>query len=310
MEEATDRGKGAGLGLAISKGFVEAMGGRIAAASPIHDGRGTRILISLPKETRRRPSTCCERPQAPHPGHRRRAADPPLPGPGAGCRRLRAGAGRHRRRRPAGDRAQGAGRRGARPRPARHGRQGRRWPRRAPSTRARSSSCPPATARPRRSTRSTSAPTTMWKSRSGSANCWPACAPPCATGCSDDGAEPVVTRWRPDHRPDQAPGRPARGEPIRLSPREYDLLAQLVAGRRQGGHPPPAPDRRLGPGPRAGRPVPARLRGPAPAEDRARSSHAGPDPDRAGGGLPVDGVIDGPALRCGSALAPELRRLR
>jgi two-component system sensor histidine kinase KdpD len=50
MEEATDRGKGAGLGLAIAKGFVEAMGGRIAAASPIHDGRGTRILISLPKE--------------------------------------------------------------------------------------------------------------------------------------------------------------------------------------------------------------------------------------------------------------------
>lgn len=51
MEEATDRGKGAGLGLAISKGFVEAMGGRIAAASPIHDAKGTRILISLPKET-------------------------------------------------------------------------------------------------------------------------------------------------------------------------------------------------------------------------------------------------------------------
>ena len=50
MDEATDRGKGAGLGLAISKGFVEAMGGRIAAASPIHEGKGTRILISLPKE--------------------------------------------------------------------------------------------------------------------------------------------------------------------------------------------------------------------------------------------------------------------
>lgn len=51
MGQSSDRGKGAGLGLAISKGFVEAMGGRIAAASPIHDGRGTRILISLPKET-------------------------------------------------------------------------------------------------------------------------------------------------------------------------------------------------------------------------------------------------------------------
>ena len=49
-----ERGKGVGLGLSISKGFVEAMGGRIAAASPIHDApdggrRGTRILISLPK---------------------------------------------------------------------------------------------------------------------------------------------------------------------------------------------------------------------------------------------------------------------
>ena len=50
MEESSDRGTGSGLGLAISKGFIEAMGGRIAAASPIHHGRGTRILISLRKE--------------------------------------------------------------------------------------------------------------------------------------------------------------------------------------------------------------------------------------------------------------------
>jgi two-component system sensor histidine kinase KdpD len=49
MEEPSDRSKGAGLGLAIAKGFVEAMGGRIAAASPIADGQGTRILISLSK---------------------------------------------------------------------------------------------------------------------------------------------------------------------------------------------------------------------------------------------------------------------
>ena len=53
MDEPTDRAKGVGLGLAIAKGFVEAMQGRIAAASPIHDGDetrpGTRILIRLPK---------------------------------------------------------------------------------------------------------------------------------------------------------------------------------------------------------------------------------------------------------------------
>ncbi len=56
LEEPSDRGrgernKGAGLGLSIAKGFVEAMGGRIAAASPLVGGRGTRILISLPKTT-------------------------------------------------------------------------------------------------------------------------------------------------------------------------------------------------------------------------------------------------------------------
>jgi two-component system sensor histidine kinase KdpD len=49
MEEPSDRTKGVGLGLSISKGFIEAMGGRIAAASPIHGDRGTRVLISLPK---------------------------------------------------------------------------------------------------------------------------------------------------------------------------------------------------------------------------------------------------------------------
>lgn len=55
IEESSDRGKGIGLGLSISKGFVEAQGGRIAAASPIHGDpktgmRGTRILISMPKQ--------------------------------------------------------------------------------------------------------------------------------------------------------------------------------------------------------------------------------------------------------------------
>ncbi len=59
LEEPADRGgergKGAGLGLAIAKGFVEAMGGRVAAASPVReraDGTkcGTRVVISLRKE--------------------------------------------------------------------------------------------------------------------------------------------------------------------------------------------------------------------------------------------------------------------
>jgi two-component system sensor histidine kinase KdpD len=54
LEEPSDRGpsdrnKGAGLGLSIARGFIEAMGGRVAAASPLLDGRGTRILISLAK---------------------------------------------------------------------------------------------------------------------------------------------------------------------------------------------------------------------------------------------------------------------
>jgi two-component system sensor histidine kinase KdpD len=56
LEEPSDRNrgghKGAGLGLSIAKGFIEAMNGRIAAASPIAHGRGTRILISLPKSTK------------------------------------------------------------------------------------------------------------------------------------------------------------------------------------------------------------------------------------------------------------------
>jgi two-component system, OmpR family, sensor histidine kinase KdpD len=44
-----DGGRGTGLGLAIAKGIAEAHGGSIAAESPHTDGRGTRIVLRLPR---------------------------------------------------------------------------------------------------------------------------------------------------------------------------------------------------------------------------------------------------------------------
>jgi two-component system sensor histidine kinase KdpD len=43
------RSGGLGLGLSIAKGFVAAMGGRLAAASPVAGGRGARFVVTLPK---------------------------------------------------------------------------------------------------------------------------------------------------------------------------------------------------------------------------------------------------------------------
>lgn len=45
-----DGGQGSGLGLAIAKGIMEAHGGRIAAESPHMNGRGTRIVLTFPRE--------------------------------------------------------------------------------------------------------------------------------------------------------------------------------------------------------------------------------------------------------------------
>ncbi|MGO4706184.1 DUF4118 domain-containing protein [Microvirga sp. 2MCAF38] len=42
---------GAGLGLAIAKGIMEAHGGSIAAESPVLDGHGARVILRLPIET-------------------------------------------------------------------------------------------------------------------------------------------------------------------------------------------------------------------------------------------------------------------
>lgn len=48
--------RGSGLGLAIAKGFVEALGGRISAASPAPGGCGTTITIMLPLATETSPA--------------------------------------------------------------------------------------------------------------------------------------------------------------------------------------------------------------------------------------------------------------
>jgi two-component system sensor histidine kinase KdpD len=45
-----DGGQGTGLGLAIAKGIMVAHGGAIAAESPHGNGRGTRIILSFPRE--------------------------------------------------------------------------------------------------------------------------------------------------------------------------------------------------------------------------------------------------------------------
>jgi two-component system sensor histidine kinase KdpD len=49
LQTPSDRTQGLGLGLSIAKGFIEAMGGRIAAISPIGPEGGTRMEISLPR---------------------------------------------------------------------------------------------------------------------------------------------------------------------------------------------------------------------------------------------------------------------
>ena len=42
------RGSGVGLGLAVTRGLIEAFGGSVRAVSPVRDGKGTRIEIDLP----------------------------------------------------------------------------------------------------------------------------------------------------------------------------------------------------------------------------------------------------------------------
>ena len=50
IQTQADGGQGTGLGLAIAKGIMEAHGGSIAAESPHANGRGTRIVLTFPRE--------------------------------------------------------------------------------------------------------------------------------------------------------------------------------------------------------------------------------------------------------------------
>ena len=52
-----DGGHGTGLGLAIAKGIMEAHGGSIMAESPPAGGRGTRIVLTFPRQGMRRMRT-------------------------------------------------------------------------------------------------------------------------------------------------------------------------------------------------------------------------------------------------------------
>jgi two-component system sensor histidine kinase KdpD len=49
--EGPQNSQGAGLGLAISKGFVEAMRGEIKAMSPVEGGRGLRVEFAFPLQS-------------------------------------------------------------------------------------------------------------------------------------------------------------------------------------------------------------------------------------------------------------------
>jgi two-component system sensor histidine kinase KdpD len=48
--EMADGGEGTGLGLTIAKGIMDAHGGSITAVSPVAQGRGTRIVLTFPRD--------------------------------------------------------------------------------------------------------------------------------------------------------------------------------------------------------------------------------------------------------------------
>ena len=80
----------------------------------------------------------------------------------------------------------------------------------------------------------------------------------------------------PRHRVDAR-----RATEVKLTPKEFELLAVPGAPCRQGGDAPADPHRRLGAGARARHAISARLCRPAAAEDRAEPGRSALHPDRA-----------------------------
>ena len=176
--------------------------------------------------------------------------------------------------------------------------------------RCRSSSPRRGTIRPARSPCSTPAPTTTWSSRSASASCWRASASRCAIAarrCSRRCGASSATAWRIDL---DARRVERDGEPVHLTPTEFELLARLVRG---GGR--IVTHRQLladvwGAEHVDGHPLPAALHGPAARQARALAVRAAPPAHRDRRRLPLRRRLKRSAARAarGRAYAFLMRR--